>query len=74
ISILAHIEPAWYNCCLNSCAVYTGSFSDLSECLYCDEAHLSPTDKSRRMFGYLPIIPCLQGFFQDPESIQQLLY
>ncbi|KAJ7726336.1 hypothetical protein DFH07DRAFT_1001751, partial [Mycena maculata] len=74
IAILSRIEPAWYNCCINSCAAYTGDFSDLSECPYCDEPRLTPAGKPRRMFAYLPIIPRLQGFFQNPKSVQQLLY
>ncbi|KAJ7893696.1 hypothetical protein B0H14DRAFT_3427345 [Mycena olivaceomarginata] len=39
-----------------------------------DSPRYSPSGKARRMFCYLPIIPRLQGFFQNPNSIQQLLY
>ncbi|KAJ7026055.1 hypothetical protein C8F04DRAFT_1298344, partial [Mycena alexandri] len=57
-----------------SCAAYLGAFRDLTECPYCDEPRLLKTGKPRRMFTYLPIIPCLQGLFQNPKSIQELLY
>ncbi|KAJ7745857.1 hypothetical protein DFH07DRAFT_748769, partial [Mycena maculata] len=74
IAILAKIEPTWYYCCLNSCAAYTGEFSELSHCPYCKEPCLSPAGKPRCMLGYLPFIPRLQGFFQNPKTIQHLLY
>lgn len=74
IAILAKIEPVWYHCCLNSCIAHTGELSELSECPHCAESRLSPTGKPRRMFGYLPIIRRLQGFFQSTKSINQLLY
>ncbi|KAJ7114526.1 hypothetical protein C8R43DRAFT_903057, partial [Mycena crocata] len=74
VAILSGIQPVWYHCCVNSCAAYTGRFSDLTECEYCDEPRLSPKGKPRRMFCYLPIIPRLQGFFQNPKSIERLLY
>jgi hypothetical protein len=30
--------------------------------------------RPRRLFCYLPIIPRLQGFFQNPSKVEQLLY
>ncbi|KAJ7608961.1 hypothetical protein DFH06DRAFT_901759, partial [Mycena polygramma] len=74
MGILSGIQPDWYDCCVDSCCAYTGAFSDLTECPYCDAPRRSPTGKSRRMFAYLPIIPRLQGFFQNPKSIDRLLY
>ncbi|KAJ7083126.1 hypothetical protein B0H15DRAFT_749862, partial [Mycena belliarum] len=74
IAILSCIEPVWYHCCIQSCAAFTGAFSDLAECPYCDEPRLSPTGKPRRMFCYLPLIPRLQGLFLNPKMIDRLLY
>ncbi|KAJ7166233.1 hypothetical protein C8R46DRAFT_1219984 [Mycena filopes] len=74
VAILARVEPIWSHCCVNSCVAYLGRYKELDECPYCDEPRLSPTGKPRRMFAYLPIIPRLQGLFQNPKSIEQLLY
>lgn len=75
VAILSGIEPEWYDCCVNSCCAYSGDFKDLTECPYdCGEPRFSPSGKSRRMFAYLPIIPRLQGYFQNPKSSERLLY
>ena len=39
IAILSGIEPQWFNCCVNSCIAYTGSYQDLNECPDCSQRH-----------------------------------
>ncbi|KAJ7310778.1 hypothetical protein DFH08DRAFT_718583, partial [Mycena albidolilacea] len=74
MAILSGVEPIWIDCCIESCAAFAGSYADLTECPFCDKPCFSPGGKPRRMFCYLPIIPRLQGFFQNQKSIDRLLY
>ncbi|KAJ7719690.1 hypothetical protein DFH07DRAFT_1067838 [Mycena maculata] len=66
IAILARVQPDWYNCCPNSCLAYTGHYADLTHCCFCAEPCFTPTNKPRRLFCYLPVIPRLQAFFSNP--------
>ncbi|KAJ7340614.1 hypothetical protein DFH08DRAFT_915623 [Mycena albidolilacea] len=74
MAILSGVEPVWIDCCIESCAAFAGGYADLTECPFCDSPRFSPSGKPRRMFCYLPIIPRLQGFFQNQKSIDRLLY
>ncbi|KAJ7310157.1 hypothetical protein DFH08DRAFT_636391, partial [Mycena albidolilacea] len=74
MAILSGVEPIWINCCIESCAAFAGGYADLTECPFCDSLRFSPSGKPCHMLCYLPIIPHLQGFFQNQKSIDQLLY
>ncbi|KAJ7652366.1 hypothetical protein DFH06DRAFT_1418733 [Mycena polygramma] len=76
VAILSGVEPVWYHCCINSCMAYTGVHSDLKQCRFksCQEPRFAADGRPRRLFCYLPIIPRLQGFFQNPKKVEQLLY
>jgi hypothetical protein len=55
---------------------YTHEYKDADRCPIskCQEPHRSPGGYARRLFCYLPIIPCFRGFFQNEKKIQDLLY
>ncbi|KAJ6472219.1 hypothetical protein C8R47DRAFT_953911, partial [Mycena vitilis] len=76
IVILTRVEPRWYDCCPNSCIAYTAEYSHLTSCPFttCKEPRFNANDKARRLFCYLPIIPRLQGFFNNPKTIESLSY
>lgn len=74
VAILAGVEPVWYHCCVNACMAYTGPRSSLSSCSFCSEPRFTPAEKPRRLFCYIPIIPRLQGYFQNPKLVELLLY
>ena len=76
VAILSHVVPDWYDCCVDSCAAFTGTFSEYTHCPNsdCKKPRFTASGKPRRMFAYLPIIPRLQGFFQNPKSAERLLY
>ncbi|KAJ7727430.1 hypothetical protein DFH07DRAFT_896229, partial [Mycena maculata] len=74
IAILARVQSDWYNCCPHSCLAYTGHYADLTHCCFCAEPRFTPTNKPRRLFCYLPVIPRLQAFFSNPKKIDSLLY
>ncbi|KAJ7231818.1 hypothetical protein C8J57DRAFT_1091622, partial [Mycena rebaudengoi] len=74
IAILSRVEPRWYHCCVNSCMAYTGDDSDSVSCRFCAEPRYTSGGKPRRLFCYLPLIPRLQGYFQNPKMVEKLLY
>ncbi|KAJ7688851.1 hypothetical protein B0H17DRAFT_937987, partial [Mycena rosella] len=75
MAILSRVEPVWYSCCVNSCLAYTSNDSEAESCRFCHEPRYTPhTRKPRRLFPYLPIIPRLQGYFQNPKMVERLLY
>ncbi|KAJ7069063.1 hypothetical protein B0H15DRAFT_783198, partial [Mycena belliarum] len=76
IAILSHIEPVWYDCCPQSCIAYTAHYANLTHCPIstCKTPRFTDSNKPRRLFCYLPIIPRLQGFFQNSAKIDALLY
>ncbi|KAJ7237961.1 hypothetical protein C8J57DRAFT_1040226, partial [Mycena rebaudengoi] len=74
IAFLSRVEPLWIDCCVNSCIAYTGDDSDKNSCRFCHQPRYTPGGKPRRLFCYLPLIPRLQGYFQNPELVEQLLY
>ncbi|KAJ7477662.1 hypothetical protein FB451DRAFT_1032831, partial [Mycena latifolia] len=75
MAILSGVEPVWYHCCVNSCLAYTGDDSEATFCRFCRAPrYTAQTHKPRRLFPYLPIIPRLQGYFQNPKMVERLLY
>lgn len=74
VAMLSGIVPEWYDCCIKSCIAYTGDYTELDSCPHCHEARRSAAGKPRRQFCYLPLIPRLQGLFQDVEIIRKLRY
>jgi hypothetical protein len=74
MAILSGIEPQWFDCCVNSCIAYTGSYQDLDECPICSETRRNSRNESRRLFCYIPIIPRLQDYFANEKSLAELQY
>ena len=73
MGILSEIEPIWYDCCINSCITFTGKYTNHTHCPHCQEARTS-NRKPQRAFDYLPIIPQLQGFFQNSKLVKTMQY
>ncbi|KAF7360422.1 hypothetical protein MVEN_00772300 [Mycena venus] len=75
VAILSRVEPVWIHCCVKSCMAYTGDDTHRDTCRFCNEPRFTPlTGKPRRLFCYIPVIPRLQGYFQNPEMVKLLLY
>ena len=72
-ALLTEIEPVLYDCCLNSCLCYTGKYKHDPSCCFCGEP-CTCGRKAQRQFSYIPLIPRLQGYFQNPAKIKLLLY
>jgi hypothetical protein len=67
------IQPRLIHCCLNSCMAFTGTHSDLHNCLTCREPrYQSGSTKPRKTFVYVPLIQRLQLQYQDAERARIL--
>jgi len=75
LAILSGITPQWYDCCVNSCVAYIDGYEDLEQCPECSQPRwISGSQRPRRMFCYIPLIPRLQKFFTNTKSRQEILY
>lgn len=72
-ALLTEIEPVLYDCCINSCLCYTGKYKHDQSCHFCGEPR-TRGGKAQHQFSYIPFIPRLQGYFQNPAKIKSLLY
>ena len=74
IAILSGITPKWIDCCINSCVAFSKTYDKLTECPHCKESwYLTNSTHPRRMFCYIPLIPCLQKLFANPDVSKELL-
>jgi hypothetical protein len=73
LALLSGVTPVLIDCCVNSCIAYTRKYANYVDCPYCGESRRS-NQRPRRQFSYLPLVPRLRGFFQNPKMIHQLGY
>ncbi|KIJ50086.1 hypothetical protein M422DRAFT_245885 [Sphaerobolus stellatus SS14] len=71
---LSGFVPNNFDCCINNCCLFAGEYKHLEECPFCHANCFNAFGKPQQYFDYLPIIPCLQGFFQSPDIIELLNY
>lgn len=70
-SLLVPVQE--YHCCVNDCILYRDSYSKLSHCPKCGEAHFSEGGKvARKRFKYIPLGPRIRLYFSSAR-ISQLL-
>ena len=62
------------DCCPNGCVAFDGKFSDLDECPNpkCNAPRRDSKGRPQRTFHPIPLIPRLQGMFQDAEMSRSL--
>jgi hypothetical protein len=71
ITRLSSLMPKLYDCCINSCAAFTGPWRTLTHCpySYCRQACFNETTgRPRKQFLYLPTTPCLVAFYANLEQ------
>ena len=61
-------------CCIHSGVCYTGRLATLLQCPHCQENQFDEYGNPCHHFGYIPLIPWLQGFFQSKEQIKLMSY
>ncbi|KAJ8502508.1 hypothetical protein ONZ45_g11699 [Pleurotus djamor] len=73
-AFLAAYKPKPYDCCINVCCCYTGSYAKLTACPFCKEPRRTADDRPRKQFNYMPLIPRLRAYFQNPEMVEKMRY
>ena len=79
---LSGIVPLAHDMCINTCIAYTGPFSDLEICPYCNTPRYNPAvlgkssekKTAQRVFHTMPIGPQLQAFYRSRESAEKMKY
>ncbi|KZV73980.1 hypothetical protein PENSPDRAFT_573614, partial [Peniophora sp. CONT] len=77
IAELSQFRPVLYDCCIDSCAAFTGPHEKLEHCPICKKARYTGTGANRRprkRFRYLPIIPRLSAFAASRSTAEKRTY
>ena len=74
MSTLTEIQIRYYDCCINSCILFVLEYKECELCPHCNEERFDSQGKARQRFGYIPLIPRLQGYFQNCKLIELMSY
>jgi len=81
IEQISGVVPIVHDMCTNSCAAYTGPFSELDACPFCAEPRYDPVQLARsgtqvpqHQFNTIPIGPVLQALYRSPQSAEMMDY
>ena len=83
ITDLSGVVPLAHDMCMNMCIAYTGQFSHLKSCPYCEESRYDPIQlaaSNRKMkepcqqLHTMPIGPQLQALYRSEDSAQRMHY
>ena len=83
VTDLSSVVPLAHDMCMNTCIAYTGQFSHLESCPYCEESHYDPIQlaaSNRKMkepcqqLHTMPIGPQLQALYRSEDSAQRMHY
>ncbi|KIM52263.1 hypothetical protein SCLCIDRAFT_32776 [Scleroderma citrinum Foug A] len=83
IAAMTGIEKLQHNMCPNSCAAFTGPYSDKEECPLCgtsrwNQEHLDCTNGRSKVpakrFTTIPLGPQLQALYRDPDQARNMCY
>ena len=75
VESISGISPILHDMCIDTCAAFTGSFSELEACPICFSPRYHPgTNDPRRQFITIPIGPVVQAMYRSPEVAHQMHY
>ena len=83
VSSLSGVLTWQHDMCVDSCAGFTGPYTDLESCPKCDKPHYDPeklkksngkTKVPRKSFTTFPVGPQLQSRWKSPEMAQKMHY
>src|SRR5258705_12263621 len=72
ISKLSYGTEGSYDCCLNMCCCFTGTYAALDSCPFCKHARYNSEGHSYKKYKYLPIEPCIKSLYL-PDSYTEVL-
>lgn len=71
---LSGVKARLYDCCMNSCICYTGKYTSLDTCSFCNEPRFNRNGKPRQTFKYIPFLPQLCARLSNCNHATELLY
>ena len=75
VAEITGVVPIVHHMCVNSCIAFTGPFSELDKCPYCNEDRYdSNTNAARQELHTIPLGPQLQSLFRDPKGAESMSY
>src|SRR5260221_12700535 len=74
ISKLSHVTEVSYDCCLNICCCFTGTYAGLDSCPFCKHAQYNSEGHSYKKYKYLPIEPCIKSLYLMDHYAEVLCY
>ncbi|EUC62864.1 transposase family Tnp2 protein [Rhizoctonia solani AG-3 Rhs1AP] len=66
--------PMKFDCCINSCVLFTGYLNEAETCPVCHSARFTWSGVGVNTFTYLPLIPQLRALFACPEMAEKMRY
>ncbi|KZV89278.1 hypothetical protein EXIGLDRAFT_574383, partial [Exidia glandulosa HHB12029] len=74
LSKLSGIRPLRFDCCWNSCCCFTGKYSDLHNCPFCQLSRYGSNGKARKQFHYLPFTQRLASLYASRSNAMKMRY
>ncbi|KAH7097853.1 hypothetical protein BKA62DRAFT_623344, partial [Auriculariales sp. MPI-PUGE-AT-0066] len=74
LACLSDVNAVKYDCCINSCCCFTGSYAGSQTCPICDEPRFGPQGHARQSFSYLPFTAWLLALFAHRQQSQDMRY
>lgn len=74
ISNLTGLKIIPIDCCRNSCHAYTGPYTRLLTCVYCQSPRYDASGAPIKQFHYIPLAWRLVNEFKSLERIEELMY
>ena len=71
---LSGVAPIRHDCCISSCAAFTGAYSDLDACPYCKSPRYDNNGKPCWQFTTIRIGPVLQALYMSPKTAKDMHY
>ncbi|CEL54833.1 hypothetical protein RSOLAG1IB_11778 [Rhizoctonia solani AG-1 IB] len=66
--------PQQFDCCINSCVLFTGYLSSAENCPVCHSDRFTWSGVGVNTFTYLPAIPQIRALFSCPEMVKKMSY
>ena len=74
VSALSGEEPIAFDCCVNSCCCYTGSYANIETCPFCNEPRYDSQGRSHSHFIYIPLLPQLVALYHNRNMADKMQY
>ena len=75
LKFLSGFNISTYDCCINSCCCFLGSYSEHIICPFCGESRYTADGISaRKKFTYSPLIPRLRSYYENRAMCVEMLY